>query len=444
MLVELLQKGLGVFSFLSDQVRGVCASGLAVVLLAALTYGVAQLVKGCLHWVAGTGWLNKRFPQLLKALRASRWMSAAGYTVSAVAVVHLHDFFIPQTGNLLPGFLSRGIGIYATLCFMALLVSSLEALDRLYGRNPQVPLRGVFQAGKIIIYLLAALIIISILISKNPMYVITGLSAAAAVFMLIFKDPILGFAAGIQLASNKLLKIGDWITMPSHGADGTVVDITLTTVRVQNFDNTLVNVPAYDLVSKPFQNWSGMVQSGARRIKRAINIDVDTIRFLDEKLLKRLEKIELISAYLKQKVAEVRAFNASHGSHENPLNGRHLTNIGTFRVYATAYLNSLSTIDHRQTCMVRQLAPTTAGLPLEIYCFTATTQWLKYEDIQSDIFDHLYSVMAEFDLFPFQQPAGRNVTQAAHKLLPAVKAVKAAQKTEDPPTRPEGLFSMQA
>ena len=174
---------------------------------------------------------------------------------------------------------------------MALLVTSLDILDQLYGRNPNVPLRGVFQAGKISIYLLAALVIISIIISKKPMYVITGLSAAAAVFMLIFKDPILGFAAGIQLASNKLLKIGDWITMESHGADGTVVDITLTTVRVQNFDNTLVNVPAYDLVSKPFQNWSGMVQSGARRIKRAIKIDVETIRFLDEKLLKRLEKI---------------------------------------------------------------------------------------------------------------------------------------------------------
>ncbi len=441
MLVELLQGWLGVFTFLSDKARALCAEGLAVLLLAAVTYGLAQLVKGCLHWVAGAAWLNKRFPRFLKAVRATRFMAAAGYAVSAAAVVHLYGFFMPLEGALLHGFMARVVGIYGTLGFMALLVTSLDVLDQLYGRNPNVPLRGVFQAGKISIYLLAALVIISIIISKKPMYVITGLSAAAAVFMLIFKDPILGFAAGIQLASNKLLKIGDWITMESHGADGTVVDITLTTVRVQNFDNTLVNVPAYDLVSKPFQNWSGMVQSGARRIKRAINIDVETIRFLDEKLLKRLEKIELISGYLQEKVAEVRAFNASHGSHENPLNGRHLTNIGTFRAYATAYLNSLATIDHRQTCMVRQLAPTTAGLPLEIYCFTATTEWVKYENIQSDVFDHLYSVMPEFDLFPFQQPAGRNVTQAARKLLPAAKAAK---KTEPPQAQPDGLFSTQA
>lgn len=441
MLVELLQGWLGVITFLSDKVRAFCAEGLAVLLLAAVTYGLAQLVKGCLRWAAGAAWLDKRFPRFLKAVRATRFMAAAGYAVSAAAVVHLYGFFMPLEGALLQGVMARVVGIYGTLGFMALLVTSLDILDQLYGRNPNVPLRGVFQAGKISIYLLAALVIISIIISKKPMYVITGLSAAAAVFMLIFKDPILGFAAGIQLASNKLLKIGDWITMESHGADGTVVDITLTTVRVQNFDNTLVNVPAYDLVSKPFQNWSGMVQSGARRIKRAINIDVETIRFLDEKLLKRLEKIELISGYLQEKVAEVHAFNAAHGSRENPLNGRHLTNIGTFRAYATAYLNSLATIDHRQTCMVRQLAPTTAGLPLEIYCFTATTEWLKYENIQSDVFDHLYSVMPEFDLFPFQQPAGRNVTQAARKLLPAAKAAK---KAEPPHAQPDGLFSTQA
>ena len=323
----------------------------------------------------------------------------------------------PEQGAVLAAFMTRVVGIYVVACFMMLFVSALNVLDYLYGRNPNIPLRGVFQAGKVIVYLLAALVVISILISKKPMYVITGLSAAAAVFMLIFKDPILGFAAGIQLASNRLLKIGDWITMPSHGADGTVTDITLTTVRVQNFDNTIINIPAYDLVSRPFQNWNGMVQSGARRIKRAINIDVDTIKFLDKDLLSRLEKIQLISDYLKEKITEVRAFNEGQSLEESLLNGRHLTNVGTFRAYALAYLQSLPTIDHGQTCMVRQLDPTTAGLPLEIYCFTATTDWGKYENIQSDVFDHLYSVMPEFDLYPYQQPAGRNVSMAARVLL---------------------------
>ena len=156
-----------------------------------------------------------------------------------------------------------------------------------------------------------------------------------------------------------------------------------------------------------------MFESGARRIKRSINVDVETIKFLDQDLLNRLKKIKLISGYLQDKEAEIRAFNEAHGNKESLLNGRHLTNVGTFRQYAVAYLNSLSTINHEQTCMVRQLAPTTAGLPLEIYCFTATTEWLKYEGIQSDVFDHLYSVMPEFDLLPYQQPAGRNISQAA-------------------------------
>ncbi len=417
MLAGLLEKALTSFVFLSDKIRTLTAELLSVLLFALLVYLCAKIIKTVARMLLGGAFAEKRFPRMTKALKHARLLNALGYVVSALAAIHLYPMFVPQEGALLTTLVSRVVGIYVVFCFMALFVSALDVLDYLYGRNPNVPLRGVFQASKIIVYLLAALVIISILISKNPMYVITGLSAAAAVFMLIFKDPILGFAAGIQLASNRLLKIGDWITMPSHGADGTVIDITLTTVRVQNFDNTIINVPAYDLVSQPFQNWSGMVQSGARRIKRAINIDVETIKFLDRPLLERLQKIQLISGYLQDKVSEVRAFNEKYGDKESLLNGRHLTNVGTFRAYALAYLNSLSTIDHTQTCMVRQLDPTTAGLPLEIYCFTATTDWGKYENIQSDVFDHLYSVMAEFDLYPFQQPAGRNVTLAATKFV---------------------------
>ena len=175
-------------------------------------------------------------------------------------------------------------------------------------------------------------------------------------------------------------------------------------------------MPAYDLVSRPFQNWSGMVQSGARRIKRAINIDVGTIKFLDEEMLKRLSKIELLADYLPRKTKEIEEFNKQHKIQESALNGRHLTNLGTFRQYAVEYLKHLSTVDTRQTCMVRQLDPSPTGLPLEIYCFAATTDWQMYEGIQSDIFDHLYAVMPEFGLYPFQQPAGRNVSEAGLRL----------------------------
>lgn len=421
MLSQLIGRWISSLTFLSDKSRGFVAEVLGVLLFILAVYLTAKIVKGLAHVFFEGNFVEKRFPRLLKAVKSARFLGCAGYAVSALVAIQLYPLFIPVEGALMETLMSRVVGIYVVACFMMWFVSAVDVVDYMYGRNPNIPLRGVFQAGKIVIYLLSALVIISILISKKPMYVITGLSAAAAVFMLIFKDPILGFAAGIQLASNRLLKIGDWITMDSHGADGTVIDITLTTVRVQNFDNTIVNVPAYDLVSQPFQNWSGMFQSGARRIKRAINVDVETIKFLDEDLLKRLCKIKLISGYLKDKIEEVRAFNASHGNKESVLNGRHLTNVGTFRQYAVAYLNSLSTIDHTQTCMVRQLAPTTAGLPLEIYCFTSTTEWIKYEGIQSDVFDHLYSVMPEFDLFPFQQPAGRNVTQAARRLVSGEK-----------------------
>lgn len=410
------------WTFMSAKALALSVELASVLVFCGVVYGLAKLAKWMTYVFFGSAFIEKRFPRLLRAVKAARLLGAAGYVLAAIVAVQLYPLFLPAAGAALQPFISKAVSIFVTLCFSGLFVCILSTLDNLYGCNPNVPLRGVFQAGKVIVYLLSALIIISILISKKPMYIITGLSAAAAVFMLVFKDPIMGFAAGIQLSTNHLLKIGDWITMESHGADGTVIDITLTTVRVQNFDNTIVNIPAYDLVSRPFQNWSGMFQSGARRIKRAINIDVETIKFLDKDLLARLQKIKLIQGYLKDKIAEVQEFNKNHGNRESVLNGRHLTNIGTFRQYAVAYLNSLNTIDHNQTCMVRQLSPTTAGLPLEVYCFTSTTEWLKYEGIQSDVFDHLYSVMPEFDLFPFQQPAGRNVTQAARKLVQAEKA----------------------
>ena len=399
-------------AFLSEEMRSIFAEALAVLLLVVTIFIIAKAIKGLLHLLVDRNFIQNRWPRLLRGIKEAHFLGAIGYAVSAILAIHIYGFFLPLEGAMLQKIVARLVGIYITICFMQVLVSGVNVVDFLYGRNPNVPLRGVFQALKIVLYLLAALIIISIITSKEPMYVITGLSAAAAVFMLIFKDPILGFAAGIQLASNKLLKIGDWITMPSHGADGTVIDITLTTVRVQNFDNTIVNVPAYDLVSRPFQNWNGMLQSGARRIQRAMYVDVETVRFLDKEMFERLSKIKLLTEYLKQKKTEIEAFNAERNVKENVLNGRHLTNIGTFRQYVTEYLRNLSTIDHNQTCMVRQLAPGATGLPLEVYCFAATTEWVKYEGVQSDIFDHLYSVMPEFGLYPFQQPTGRNVSSA--------------------------------
>ena len=241
----------------------------------------------------------------------------------------------------------------------------------------------------------------------------------AAVVSLIFKDPILGFAASIQLTTNKLIKIGDWITVDSAGADGNIIDISLTSVRVQNFDMTIVSVPTYDMISKPFKNWSGMYEAKARRIQRSILIDVDTVKFLDRPMLERLKKIQLLKGYLEQKETEIKAFNAERNVKESFLNGRHLTNIGTFRHYAQLYLASRPYVvsnDPGFTLMVRQLKQEAQGLPLEIYCFLNTTVWTDYESLQSDIFDHLFSVLPEFGLYAYQQPSGRNIAQGISQI----------------------------
>ena len=263
------------------------------------------------------------------------------------------------------------------------------------------------------------LFVLSLILGRKPMYIITGLSALAAVFSLIFKDLILGLVASIQLTTNKMIKIGDWITVDSAGADGNIVDVSLLCVRVQNFDMTIVSVPNYDLVSKPFKNWSGMYEAKARRVQRSILIDVDTVKFLDKEMLERLKKIELLKDYLDQKEKEILDFNAQHKIDENVLNGRHLTNIGTFRKYAELYLASRPYVisdDPSFTLMVRQLKQEAQGLPLEIYCFLNTTVWTRYEGLQSDIFDHLFSVLPEFGLYAYQQPSGRNIAQGIKQL----------------------------
>ena len=354
-----------------------------------------------------------------EALKTHHVFTAVGVVIAALAAINLHALFISEQADWIAKVMSKLTGLFVMLSFSWLICTFLNALNRLYGRNPNVPIKGIVQALKIVVYLITGLFILSLLLGRKPMYIITGLSALAAVFSLIFKDPILGFVASIQLTSNKMIKIGDWITVDSAGADGNIVDISLTCVRVQNFDMTIVSVPNYDLVSKPFKNWSGMYEARARRVQRSILIDVATIKFLDKAMLARLKKIDLLKEYLSQKEQEITDFNAQHNTQESLLNGRHLTNIGTFRKYAELYLASrpyVVTNDPNFTLMVRQLKQDAQGLPLEIYCFLNTTVWTQYEGYQSDIFDHLFSVLPEFGLYAYQQPSGQNIAQGI-KLL---------------------------
>ena len=247
---------------------------------------------------------------------------------------------------------------------------------------------------------------LSVLLDRSPVLLLSGLGALTAVLLLIFKDAILGFVAGIHISANRLVRVGDWIEMPTHQADGDVIDISLTTVKVQNWDKTITTIPSYDLVSRPFKNWRGMQDSGGRRIKRAIMIDISTIRFADAAMIESFCGISLIKGYVEDKLAEIDAFNKEHGITDHPRNGRALTNIGTFRAYCVAYLRAHPKIHDKMTFLVRQLAPTPKGLPLEIYVFTTDTAWVAYEGIQADVFDHLFAILPAFGLAAFQDATG--------------------------------------
>lgn len=299
--------------------------------------------------------------------------------------------------------------IFTLLILYSLLDVLLELSDNSSFAG-QLPLRGIFQSIKLIATLLIGLMVISLLIGKSSLVLLTGLGAMTAVLMLVFKDPILGLVAGIQLSANNMLKMGDWLDMPKYGADGDVIDIGLTTVKVRNWDKTITTIPTYALISDSFKNWRGMSESGGRRIKRSLNIDATSIHFLSDEEIARMNRAQLLTPYLDGKVAEVANHNASLGCDlTTPLNGRHMTNIGTFRAWLEAWLKSHPQIHKDMTLMVRQLAPGSEGLPIEIYVFTNTTVWLEYEKIQSDIFDHIFALLPEFGLRVHQTPTGNDM-----------------------------------
>nr|WP_024965270.1 mechanosensitive ion channel domain-containing protein [Pantoea sp. IMH] len=299
--------------------------------------------------------------------------------------------------------------IFSLLMFFSLLDVFLELSDK-SALAHQLPLRGILQSLKLIAALLVTLMIISVLIGKSPLVLLTGLGAMTAVLMLVFKDPILGLVAGIQLSANDMLKLGDWLDMPKYGADGDVIDIGLTTVKVRNWDKTITTIPTYALISDSFKNWRGMSESGGRRIKRSINIDTTSIHFLSDEEIAALKRAHFLTPYLEGKTQEVTAYNAQlQCDTSTPLNGRHMTNIGTFRAWLDAWLQSHPQIHKGMTLMVRQLAPGPDGLPIEIYAFTTTTAWLEYEKIQADIFDHIFAVLPEFGLRVHQTPTGNDM-----------------------------------
>jgi miniconductance mechanosensitive channel len=303
--------------------------------------------------------------------------------------------------------------VYMVVIVVVAISSLLNAgLDiyRTFEISRRVPIRAFVQAIKVIVILMGGIVILSVLTQRTPWVLLGGLGAVTAVLLLVFKDSILGFVAGIQLTANDMVRRGDWIEMPRFGADGDVLDVALTTVKVRNFDNTITTIPTYALIAESFKNWRGMSESEGRRIKRALHIDMTTVRFCDEEMLGRFAKIQHIRPYLERKKEELARHNEEMEIDDASLiNGRRLTNLGTFRAYAEAYLRSHPEVNAGLTCMVRQLAPTEHGLPLEVYAFTGDKRWVEYERIQADIFDHLVSAVPEFDLRVFQDPTGADL-----------------------------------
>lgn len=335
------------------------------------------------------------------------------HIVPALVVLYM----LPTIFNDFQGwgaFLQDVVRVYMILMGMLVVISFLNSLNEIYNRTSKksssIPIKGYVQVFIVILVIIAVVWALSILFHFELKGFFTGLGAFAAVLILVFKDTILGIVASIQITGNKMMRIGDWITMPSRNVDGDVEDITVNTVKVRNFDKTVSTIPTYVFVTESFHNWRGMQESGGRRIKRSIFIDMTSVKFLTDEMEERFKKIHLLKEYIESRAKEVAEYNKKLQVDESMVvNGRRMTNVGTFRKYLEAYLQNHPKIHTDMTFLVRQLQPTSKGIPIEIYVFSNDQAWANYEAIQADIFDHIMAVLPQFDLRVFQEPTGSDI-----------------------------------
>lgn len=324
------------------------------------------------------------------------------------------------------GLIVQGVAVYLTIVAILVLDALLNALNDIYTTyeiSKSRPIKSYIQVVKIFLFVIGGIVVVSSLIGRSPLILLSGIGALSAVMLLIFKDSLLGLVAGVQLSSNDMVRVGDWIEMPKYGADGDVIDISLNTVKVQNWDKTITTIPSYALISDSFKNWRGMQRAGGRRIKRSLYIDMNSVGFCTPEMLERFERIQYLRDYIREKAADIELHNREREIDRTvAVNGRAMTNIGVFRAYVERYLERHPRIRQDMTRIVRQLAPGENGLPLEIYAFTDTIVWREYEGIQSDIFDHLLAVAPEFGLVVFQNPSGHDM-RSMLKQEPAREAV---------------------
>jgi len=389
--------------------------GIATLLVAALL--LAWIVDLATHRILLT-WVKR-----IAARTRTEWDNAMvearvpdrlAHIAPALVIYAAAPFVFPEQ-DLISTMIQRVAMAFVILAAALAINGALDAVVtvyRNYDRTGRAPIKTYVQVAQIVLVLITAVLIISRFLDKSPWALLSGIGALTAVVMLVFKDSILGFVASVQLTSNDMVRRGDWIEMPKYGADGDVIDVSLHTVKVQNWDKTISTIPTYQLMQDSFKNWRGMSESGGRRIKRALYIDMNSIRFCDEEMLRRFEKIALLKDYLREKRQEVDATNQEKGDDDAPTNLRRLTNVGTFRAYILAYLRAHPKIHKDMTFLVRQLPPTDAGLPIEIYVFSNDQDWARYEGIQADLFDHFLAVLPDFELRVFQLPAGADLARA--------------------------------
>ncbi|MDF1521859.1 MAG: mechanosensitive ion channel [Trueperaceae bacterium] len=349
-----------------------------------------------------------------------------------ILVVQAGLRFLPALDGDLENGLRRALAVAAMAVFASGVGAALGAVGDLYQRTSTQgarPIKGYLQAASLVVYGFVVVVAAATLLGRDPLVVLGGLGAASAVLLLIFRDTILSLVAGIQLTSNDLIRVGDWIEMPQFDADGDVVDVALNTVKVQNWDRTFTVIPTHRFLEQSFTNWRGMQDSGGRRIKRSLLLDQHSVRFLEPTEIDDARRFALLRDYLDAKQRELDAWNAEHPeAGEEAVNARRLTNLGTFRAYVVAYLRSRPDVRQDMTFLVRQLDPTAHGVPLEVYVFAATVEWGEYEGIQSDVFDHLLAIVSEFGLRVFQQPSGSDLRALAGTLA----------DRREPPRRPAG------
>lgn len=318
--------------------------------------------------------------------------------------------FIPGVPNVIDTIIQNIANAFIVLTIALAANDALNVGNSLYLRRPDAhlhPIKGYIQVAKLVVAIIATILIVATIIDRSPVILLSGIGAMAAVLMLIFQDTILSLVASIQINSNDIVRVGDWIEMPQLHADGDVIDVALHTVKVQNWDKTITTIPTKKLISESFKNWRGMQESGGRRIKRTLFIDQNSIRFMDADTLVKMQSFGLLKDFISKKSTELDEWNqkiADKGLEQ--VNARRMTNIGNFRAYVELYLRNHQNIHQNMTLLVRQLNPTPNGLPIEIYCFTKTVKWAEYESIQSDIFDHLFAIINHFELRVFQNPSG--------------------------------------